>query len=42
MSVIAALAVSAAIGLVNGFFIVRMKVNSMMMTLGMMLLLRGF
>jgi|CZCA01.1.fsa_nt_gi ribose/xylose/arabinose/galactoside ABC-type transport system permease subunit len=40
-SVIAALAVSAAIGLVNGFFIVRMKVNSMMMTLGMMLLLQG-
>jgi ribose transport system permease protein len=41
-ALLAALAVSAAVGFINGFLVVRFKVPSMMITLGTMAAVRGF
>jgi len=41
LSIVLALLVALLIGLINGFFIVKLKVNSIVMTLGMMILLQG-
>lgn len=41
IGIIVALLAAGGIGFINGFFVTRFKVNSLMMTLGMMILVRG-
>lgn len=41
LGIIIALTVAGIIGFVNGYFVTRFRVNSLMMTLGMMILVRG-
>lgn len=41
LAIIIALTVAGIIGFINGYFVIKFRVNSLMMTLGMMILIRG-